>query len=122
MLNTILLFLIKIVHAIIVGLSILGPFLIKNTFWLLVIIFINIVIVTGWHIYGYCVLTEMENALISKAYKSHTPYSEAIVNIITKNVSFIDKNHVITVIKSLQLISTIVCIVKIYMICSNCRK
>lgn len=121
MLNTILLYLFQMVHLIIIFSITLGPFFIKKPFWLLFIIFIDMIIVTGWHIRGYCFFTDIENVLKPDV-KECDEKKSFITSFIKNTLSFIDETHVDTALNCIPLLSTTICILKLYVICNQNRK
>lgn len=121
MLNTFLLCLIQMVHLIIIFLVTLGPLFIKKPLWLLSIIFIDMIIITGWHIRGYCFFTDIENALKPDV-KECDEKKSFITSFIKNKLSFIDETHVDTALNCIPLLSTTICILKLRLICNQNRK
>lgn len=121
MVNTILLYLIKFIHLLIMFFVVIGPFFIKNQSLLLLIILINIFIVTGWYLYGYCFLTDIENSLnpsplVNKENKSF------ITSTIEKNLPFISDKHMHNMLSSIPFLSTLICSFTLYKKYNTCRK
>jgi hypothetical protein len=123
MLNLILLYLVYVFHIFIMSLITIGPIFLKNKNVLLLIILINIFVVTGWYLYGYCFFTDIENALLYK--NNHTNHTNHTNNNSEENKSFItiilqkyfpfisDKNlHIILSI--IPFLSTFICCIKLY--------
>ena len=114
MINTLLLYLIKILHLITIFLMVLGPFLLKSPLWLLFIILIDITIITGWHIHGYCCLTDIEHALNPHAKQSDEKKS-FITSFVKNNLSFIDEKHIDTILDCIPLLTTYICLIHLYL-------
>lgn len=125
MINIILLNLIYLIHIFIVFLVVIGPFLITNIFYLLLIIILNIIIVTGWYLYGYCFCTDIENGLSNNTIKNKKNKEETksfIIIAIEKQFSFIDEKYIHNLISTVPFISTLICCFTIYNKFYKCRK
>ncbi len=128
MFNKLILYSLKIFHLFIMGLTTFGP-LFANYPLLLIIILINIFIVTGWYLYGYCFCTDIENALETVPIEEETNPTDKETNptdketsvkksfvtiMIETNLPFIDKKFVHNLISSIPFFSTCVCIGRLY--------
>jgi hypothetical protein len=106
-------------------LVIIGPLFIRNTFYLLLIIILNILIVTGWYLYGYCFCTDIENGL-SNNEKNKEKNKENTKSFITlaieKQFSFIDEKYIHNLISTVPFISTVMCCFSLYNKFYKCRK
>ena len=117
MLTIFLYYLVKLLHLAIAFLVIVGPFVIKNIFWLLLIIVINIIIVSGWYLYGYCFCTDIENMLDgSNSIKTN----KSFITELTENNISLNKKQIHIFMSIIPLLSSIVCVVNIYLY--KCRK
>lgn len=114
--NFILLFFLYTTHLIIMLLTTIGPYIIKDKLWLLIIILINMIIVTGWYLYGYCFLTDIENALNPS--EKNTKEKSVITRTVEKFIPFLNEKQANTMWNCFPLISTSVCLYKLY---ENCK-
>ncbi len=122
MINIILLNLVYLIHLFIMFLVIIGPFFITKTVYLLFIIIINILIVTGWYIYGYCFCTDIENGLKENNNKNKEPTKSFITIAVEKQFAFIDKKYIHNLISMVPFISTFICCFTLYNKFYKCRK
>lgn len=114
MVNTILLYLIKIIHLFVMFLVVIGPLFIKNPLLLLLIIVINIFIVTGWYLYGYCFLTDIENSLSRGNLANKEKKKSFITSTIEKYVPFITEKHMHNLLSIVPFLSTLICSFTLY--------
>jgi len=113
MLNLILLYLVYLFHIFIMLLVTLGPFLIKNTNILLLIISINIFVVTGWYLYGYCFFTDIEKLL--SASEENSKETRSFITILSQEYLPDSFNNYIHIFFSIiPLLSTFICCLTIY--------
>jgi hypothetical protein len=103
----------------------IGPFYIKNTLLLLIIILLNIFIVTGWYIYGYCFCNDIENHLTKNkttetAEKENTKKSFVTI-LFEKIFPFIDENYIHNLLSVIPFFSTIICCFTLYNNFYKCR-
>ncbi len=122
MINIILLYLIYLIHLFIVFLVIIGPFYITKIFYLLLIIIINIIIVTGWYLYGYCFCVDIENGLKNNNQNKESKTKSFITLAIEKQFGFIDEKYIHNLISFTPFISTFICCFKLYNKFYKCRK
>lgn len=103
MYNIILADIIRLLHLIIVFVSIVTPFS-KNRKILLFNIILIISIVFQWNIIGYCILTKIEDYL--RCNKSNTPFISRIIN---RYITISDKitNNIINKLPYLLLLKSI---------------
>jgi len=92
---------------------IFGPIFIKNNNILLLIIVMNIVIVTGWYLYGYCFITDIEK-LLQTTEKNYETRS-FITIIFEEYLPDRYKNHIHIFFSIIPLLSTIICCLTIYL-------
>lgn len=112
MTRKIALYFLYIVHLFISLFILIGPFGTSNTNVLLSIIIINIAIVTGWHLHGYCFFTDIENMVNSDAdiKDDITECPKSLITRFSENyLPFIDKKFMDYIVSVIPLISTIVC-------------
>jgi len=94
---------------------IFGPIFIKNNNILLLIIVMNIVIVTGWYLYGYCFITDIEKLLNGSTEKNDNETRSFITIIFEEFLPDIYKNHIHIFFSIIPLLSTIICCLTIYL-------
>lgn len=114
MLNLFLLYLLHLFHIFIMVLVTFGPFFIKNNNILLLIIVMNIVIVTGWYLYGYCFITDIEK-LLHESVEKNDEIRSFITIISQEYLPDRYKNHIHTFFSIIPLLSTIICCLTIYL-------
>lgn len=113
MLKLILLYLLHLLHIFIIFSVTLGPFVINNNNILLLIISINIFVVTGWYLYGYCFFTDIEKLL--SASEANSKETRSLITILSQEYlpdSF--KNYIHIFFSIIPLLSTVICCNTIY--------
>ena len=114
MLNLILLYLIYLFHLIILLLMMGGPIYSKDTTLLLLIILINSVIITGWYVHGYCVLTDIENSLKDQNDPTKNDTKSFVTAGLQKYFPAINDNIVDKLFGVVPFVSTLICCYTIY--------
>ena len=120
MLVTILYYLVKTLHCLLPIILLIGPFVLGIKY-LLFLLVINIYIVTGWYLYGKCWLTDVEHILNPDQNKTNTKKS-FITIAIENQLPFIDDKILLKLISSVPLLSTIICVFRIYNECIECNR
>jgi hypothetical protein len=110
MIESVLLFLVKFIHTCITIVVTFGALLFSNTKILLFIITLNIFVVTGWYLYGYCFLTDIEKALGGANYENNESF---ITDLLQQYLSFIPKNVITISLSWIPFISTVICCYRI---------
>ena len=87
-----------------------GPLLFANTKILLFIITLNIFVVTGWYLYGYCFLTDIEKILGGATRENNDSF---ITDTLQQYLSFIPKNAISILLSWIPFISTVICCYRI---------
>jgi hypothetical protein len=109
MTNKIVLYFLYILHVAISLFILVGPFVISNTNVLLSIIIINLIIVTGWHLHGYCFFTDIEN-MVNADMEDMTDQTKSLMARFSENyLPFIDKQLMNYTFSLVPLMSTIMC-------------
>ena len=111
-----MLYLVYVFHIFIMSLVTIGPIFLKNKNLLLLIILINIFVVTGWYLYGYCFFTDIENALhINNNIKNNSDENKSFITIIfQKYFPFISDNNLHILLSIIPFLSTFICCIKLY--------
>ena len=116
MFRTFLLYCLYGMHLGAVFFMLIGPFLITNTKLLLSIIFMDMMTVTGWYMYGYCLCNDMDNYLTGD--ESDKPsFIRSIFETATSPVMNAEQSK--QFLSLLPLLSTLVCIFNINKTCKK---
>ncbi len=115
MLNLVLLYLLKIVHLLIMCFVLFGPHVSNNPLWLMSIIFINMVIVSMWYIYGYCFMTDIENYLRPPEDVDPSQNKSFILTTVEAYLPYLNKTLIEKIVSSIPGMVTCICLVKLYM-------
>lgn len=111
----IFLYLIKILHGLILLLSLIGPYIFNDLKILLTLIFLYICTISQWYLFNRCLLTDIETSLgneITSYYKNGFPKS--FISTYIQNKLNINEEIIKFLFTSVPIINTIVCLVKIY--------
>jgi len=118
MFHTFLLYCLYGIHLAAVFFMVIGPFIITNTNLLLSIIFIDMMTVTGWYVYGYCLCNDIDNYLTGE--ESDNPsFIRSIFERATSQV--MNANQSKQFLSMLPLLSSLVCIFKINKTCKRVK-
>lgn len=120
MINIIVYYLLCLFHLFIMFLVVIAPLYITNTFYLLCIIILNIIVVVGWYLYGYCIFTDIENALVSNKNEEKNKKSFIIVAI-EQLFPSINEKYIHNFISIIPFVSTLICCLTIYKNTYKCR-
>jgi hypothetical protein len=121
MLKKILSIIIKIIHAIYFIFVLIGPYIFNDIRILLILIFFYVITITQWYLFNRCLLTDIEDSLAkttSLYYKDGKPKS-FITGFIQEKLNMSEEvaGMILTLI---PVINSIVCLIKIYYLCSSC--
>jgi len=100
-----LLHFIQLFHVLLCILALIGPFITNNIYYLSLFIVYYVAIVTQWHMFGNCFITDIEYILEPK--KNHK------VSYVTKLVSNVLGSYTKSVFSLVPLMNTIVCLYKL---------
>lgn len=109
-----LVYLLHLVYIFIILFVICVPFITQNNNILLLIIVMNIVIVTGWYLYEYCFITDIEK-LLHESLETNNETISFITIIYQEYLPDRYKNHIHIFFSIIPLLSTIMCCLIIYL-------
>lgn len=101
----VLLYFIYVFHALLCIFALIAPFITNNAFYLSLFIVYYVGVLTLWHIFGNCFITDIEHMLEGKKNPKSSYISDLAFNILG--------SHTKTVFSLVPLMNTIVCLYKI---------
>lgn len=103
--KTVLLYTIQLFHVLLCIFALIAPFITNDAFYLSLFIVYYVGVVTLWHIFGNCFITDIEHRLEGKKNQKSSYVSDLAANILG--------SHTKIVFSLVPLINTIVCLYKI---------
>ena len=92
-----------------------GVYLSNHPLWLFCIIWINMVVVTLWYLFGHCIITDIENYFRLPEDIDTNENKSFILTTVETYLPFLDKSLIENIVSSIPAMVTLICLVKLYL-------
>lgn len=93
-----------------------GPYLTNNLLFLLLLVFYNIALISGWYIFNGCWLTQLEQTFQDNVENYENGNEKSFITTFLQNTFGIDEMVIYYFITFVPIINSAVCLWKIYFI------
>ena len=109
-------FTLMMIHNISMFIVLCGPYLTNNIGILIFLVAYNIILITGWYVFGGCWLTMLEQHLQGNTDKYEDGSEKSYITIFLQNTFGLDEKLIYYVVTSVPVINSGVALTKIYLL------